>query len=58
MNGLKVKGYDKMKALELLGKRRGMFVESHEVDHSSRDGSMSPITKIELISKRPVESSG
>lgn len=30
-NGVKVSRYDKIKALELLGKRLGMWVEKHEV---------------------------
>lgn len=52
-NGLKVKSHDKIKALTLLGQRRGMYIEKHEVDHKSTDGTMTPpITQIELISKK------
>jgi len=36
VNGIKVKQHDKIKALELLGKHLGLFIERHE--HTGKDG--------------------
>lgn len=38
---------DRLKAAELLGKSQADFLERH--DHSSRDGSMTPPSRIEIV---------
>lgn len=43
---VRIKRHDKVKALELLGRHLGMFVD--KLDHTSSDGSMSPTPVIDL----------